>query len=88
LQAGPDPYEQSGFGFADLMIREAARRAATGKRVTFDRKAADMVGVVLPEYHSVRWTPTDGKVMHQTMTWSARHDFVRSECALGDATVI
>ena len=42
-----DLYERSGFGFADLMIREAARRAGTGKLVTFDRKAADMDGVFL-----------------------------------------
>lgn len=35
------------FGFADLMIAAAARRAGAGELVTFDRKAARLPGVRL-----------------------------------------
>ena len=38
-------YERRGFGFADLMIREAARRAGADAVTTFDRKAAALHGV-------------------------------------------
>jgi predicted nucleic-acid-binding protein len=38
-------YEAKGFGFSDLMIRQAARRAGADAVKTFDRKAARLDGV-------------------------------------------
>ncbi len=40
-------YRDDGFGFADLMIAAAARRAGAPSLVTFDRKAAQLPGVDL-----------------------------------------
>lgn len=40
-------YRKDGFGFADLMIVAAARRAGAAEMVTFDRKAARLPGVRL-----------------------------------------
>lgn len=40
-------YRDDGFGFADLMIAAAARRAGAASLVTFDRKAAKLSGVEL-----------------------------------------
>lgn len=40
-------YRDDGFGFADLMIAAAARRAGAAKLITFDRKAARLPGVDL-----------------------------------------
>lgn len=40
-------YRNDGFGFADLMIAAAARRAGAAEVVTFDRKAARLPGVRL-----------------------------------------
>lgn len=40
-------YRDDGFGFADLMIAAAARRAGAARLVTFDRKAARLPGVDL-----------------------------------------
>jgi predicted nucleic-acid-binding protein len=40
-------YRKHGFGFADLMIAAAARRAGAAELVTFDRKAAQLPGVRL-----------------------------------------
>ena len=40
-------YRNDGFGFADLMIGAAARRAGASEVVTFDRKAAGLPGVRL-----------------------------------------
>lgn len=40
-------YRNDGFGFADLMIAAAARRAGARELVTFDRKAAQLPGVRL-----------------------------------------
>jgi predicted nucleic-acid-binding protein len=40
-------YRNDGFGFADLMIAAAARRAGASELVTFDRKAARLAGVRL-----------------------------------------
>jgi len=40
-------YRHNGFGFADLMIAAAARRAGAFEMVTFDRKAARLPGVRL-----------------------------------------
>ncbi len=40
-------YRDDGFGFADLMIAAAARRAGAASLVTFDRKAARLPGVDL-----------------------------------------
>ena len=40
-------YRNDGFGFADLMIAAAARRAGAVELVTFDRKAARLPGVRL-----------------------------------------
>ena len=40
-------YRNEGFGFADLMIVAAARRAGAVELVTFDRKAAGLAGVRL-----------------------------------------
>ena len=40
-------YRDDGFGFADLMIAAASRRAGAVVLVTFDRKAAQLVGVQL-----------------------------------------
>lgn len=40
-------YRDQGFGFADLMIAAAARRAGARHLVTFDRKAARLPGVEL-----------------------------------------
>lgn len=40
-------YRNDGFGFADLMIVAAARRAGAVELVTFDRKAARLPGVWL-----------------------------------------
>lgn len=42
-----DSFRHNGFGFADLMIREAARRAGAQSLATFDRKATGMDGVSL-----------------------------------------
>ena len=38
-------YEGKGFGFSDLMIRQAARRAGAAALKTFDRNAARLDGV-------------------------------------------
>ncbi len=38
-------YETKGFGFSDLMIRQAARRAGSDVLMTFDKKAALLDGV-------------------------------------------
>lgn len=38
-------YEVKGFGFSDLMIRQAARRSGAATLKTFDRKAALLDGV-------------------------------------------
>ena len=48
-QVGPalELYRNDGFGFADLMIAAAARRAGASEVVTFDRKAARLPGVRL-----------------------------------------
>lgn len=48
-QVGPalELYRNDGFGFADLMIAAAARRAGASEVVTFDRKAAGLPGVRL-----------------------------------------
>jgi predicted nucleic-acid-binding protein len=40
-------YRNEGFGFADLTIAAAARRAGARELVTFDRKAARLPGVRL-----------------------------------------
>ena len=40
-------FEVKGFGFSDLMIRQAARRAGADVLMTFDRKAARLDGVDL-----------------------------------------
>lgn len=40
-------YRNDGFGFADLMIAAAARRAGASEMVTFDCKAARLPGVRL-----------------------------------------
>lgn len=40
-------YRNDGFGFADLMIAAAARRAGATELVTFDRKATRLPGVHL-----------------------------------------
>ena len=40
-------YRKEGFGFADLMIDAAARRAGASVVVTFDRKAARLPGMRL-----------------------------------------
>lgn len=42
-----DRYRNDGFGFADLMIAAAARRAGASALVTFDRKAARLPNVRL-----------------------------------------
>jgi predicted nucleic-acid-binding protein len=42
-------YRNEGFGFADLMIVAAARRADASELLTFDRKAARLSGVRLLE---------------------------------------
>jgi predicted nucleic-acid-binding protein len=42
-----DRYRNDGFGFADLMIAAAARRAGATELVTLDRKAARLPGVRL-----------------------------------------
>ncbi|TQM90147.1 PIN domain-containing protein [Roseinatronobacter monicus] len=42
-----DRYRNDGFGFADLMIAAAARRASASELVTFDRKAARLPNVRL-----------------------------------------
>ncbi len=42
-----DRYRNDGFGFSDLMIAAAARRADAAELVTFDRKAARLPGVRL-----------------------------------------
>jgi len=48
-EVGPalELYRNDGFGFADLMIAAAARRAGATELVTFDRKAAHLPGVRL-----------------------------------------
>ena len=48
-QVGPalELYRKEGFGFADLMIDAAARRAGASVVVTFDRKAARLPGMRL-----------------------------------------
>ena len=48
-EVGPalELYRNDGFGFADLMIAAAARRAGASELVTFDRKAARLPGVRL-----------------------------------------
>lgn len=40
-------YRHDGFGFADLMIAGAARRAGASELLTFDRKAASLPGARL-----------------------------------------
>lgn len=42
-------YETKGFGFSDLMIRQAARRSGSHHLATFDKKAALLDGVELVE---------------------------------------
>lgn len=42
-------YRNEGYGFADLMIVAAARRADASELLTFDRKAARLSGVRLLE---------------------------------------
>ncbi|WP_281990706.1 PIN domain-containing protein [Sulfitobacter geojensis] len=42
-------YETKGFGFSDLMIRQAARRWGSHYLATFDKKAALLDGVELVE---------------------------------------
>ena len=48
-EVGPavELYRNDGFGFADLMIAGAARRAGASELVTFDRRAARLPGVRL-----------------------------------------
>jgi predicted nucleic-acid-binding protein len=48
-QVGPalELYRNEGFGFADLMIAAAARRAGASELVTFDHKAARLPGLRL-----------------------------------------
>jgi predicted nucleic-acid-binding protein len=48
-EVGPavELYRNDGFGFADLMIAAAARRAGASELVTFDRRAARLPGVRL-----------------------------------------
>jgi len=41
-------YETDGYGFADLMIRQAARRAGAQALMTLDCKAARLDGVEVP----------------------------------------
>ena len=41
-------YEDKGFGFSDLMIRQAALKSGATVLVTFDRKAAQLSDVTLP----------------------------------------
>jgi predicted nucleic-acid-binding protein len=45
--ASLDLYRDDGYGFADLMIAAAARRAGAERLVTLDRKAADLPGAEL-----------------------------------------
>jgi predicted nucleic-acid-binding protein len=45
--AASDLYRSAGFGFADLMIAAAARRAGASELITFDRKAARLPQVRL-----------------------------------------
>ena len=40
-------YEDKGFGFSDLMIRQAALRSGADILVTFDRRAAQLSSVTL-----------------------------------------
>ncbi len=40
-------YREDGAGFADLMILAAAERAGSNSLCTFDRKAAELDGVIL-----------------------------------------
>ena len=40
-------YEDKGFGFSDLMIRQSSLRSGASTLVTFDRKAARLSGVTL-----------------------------------------
>ena len=40
-------YEDKGFGFPDLMIRQSSLRSGARTLVTFDRKAAQLSGVTL-----------------------------------------
>lgn len=40
-------YEVKGFGFSDLLIRQASRRSGSEMLVTFDKKAALLEGVEL-----------------------------------------
>ncbi len=40
-------YEVKGFGFSDLIIRQASKRSGAQKLVTFDPKAAQLDGVEL-----------------------------------------
>jgi predicted nucleic-acid-binding protein len=47
LGAALELYRNDGFGFADLMIAAAARRAGASELLTFDRKAARLPGVRL-----------------------------------------
>ncbi len=41
-------YESKGFGFSDLLIRQAALRSGAQVLMTFDKKAAQLDGVELP----------------------------------------
>ena len=47
IGAALELYRNDGFGFADLMIAAAARRAGASEVVTFDRKAARLPEVRL-----------------------------------------
>lgn len=47
--AAAEVYRESGFGFADMMIAAAARRAGAKELVTFDRKASQLPRVRLLE---------------------------------------
>jgi predicted nucleic-acid-binding protein len=47
IGAALELYRNDGFGFADLMIAAAARRAGASELLTFDRKAARLPGVRL-----------------------------------------
>ncbi len=47
--AAAEVYREGGFGFADMMIAAAARRAGAKELVTFDRKASQLPRVRLLE---------------------------------------
>ena len=41
----PHLYENKGYGFSDLMIRQAAKRSGSHRLVSFDKKAAQLDAV-------------------------------------------